>query len=193
MNTQAANIKGKCILVGVTGGIAACKAAALVSKLRQLEAEVRVVMTLSACRFVTPLTFETLSARPVITSLFDDRPSPSPEHIAIADAVDLAVVAPATANILAKMAGGIADDALSTTLLSIDVPVIVCPAMNDRMWRHPAVRANAATLAGRGVTFVGPDKGWLACGREGEGRMSDIDTIIEAIGQTAADLDARER
>ena len=177
------NVKDKTIIVGVTGGIAAYKTAGLVSKFRQRGADVIVVMTDSACRFVTPLTFETLSGRKAVTSLFDDRPSPEPGHIAIADAAELAVVAPATANILAKMATGIADDALSTTLVALDAPIIVCPAMNARMWRHPTIEQNIKTLRERGVTIVGPGEGWLACGEKGIGRMADVDEILEAIAQ----------
>lgn len=179
------SVKGKTILAGVTGGIAAYKVAGLVSQLRQEGAEVIVVMTDAACRFVTPLTFETLSGRAVVTDLFDNRPSAAPEHIAIADAVDLAVVAPATADIIGKMAGGIADDALSTALLSIDVPLVVCPAMNDRMWRHPAVRRNIDIIRERGASIVGPEEGWLACGRRGVGRMADAGDILDAVCRLA--------
>lgn len=178
-------IKGKTVLVGVSGGIAAYKAADLVSKLRQLGAEVVVVMTPAACRFVTPLTFQAVSGRRVITSLFDDRPAPVPDHIALADEVDLAVIAPATADLLAKMAVGIADDALTTTLVSIHVPVIVCPAMNEKMWDHATVQENIRKLRERGVVIVGPGKGWLACGREGVGRLAEVDEILEAVCKLA--------
>lgn len=178
-------VTGKTVLVGVAGGIAAYKAAWLVSRLRQLGACVQVVMTDAACRFVTPLTFETLSGRRVVTSLFENRPTPDPQHIAIAQAAQVAVVAPATANIIAKLAHGIADDALSTTLISTRAPIIVCPGMNDTMWANPAVQQNVQTLRDRGATIVGPGKGWLACGTEGIGRMAEPDEILEAVFEAA--------
>jgi len=175
------SLNGKTILVGVSAGIAAYKAADLVSKLRQGGAQVIVVMTPAACRFVTPLTFETLSGRPVLTNLFDERPSPTPDHVALADQADAAVVAPATADVLAKMAVGIADDALTTALVTFDGPVVVCPAMNTKMWQHPTVGQNLDTLRARGVRVVEPGSGWLACGTEGVGRLADIEQILAAI------------
>ena len=180
------SVSGKTILVGVSAGIAAYKAADLVSKLRQQGAQVIVVMTPAAAKFVTPLTFETLSGRAVVTSLFDDRPAPTPDHIAVADEADAAVVAPATADVLAKMAVGIADDALTTTLVAFDGPVIVCPAMNAKMWAHPTVGQNIQTLKERGVQIVGPASGWLACGYEGTGRLASVDDILAAASELFA-------
>jgi phosphopantothenoylcysteine decarboxylase/phosphopantothenate--cysteine ligase len=174
-------LKGREILVGVTGGIAAYKTAALVSRLVQAGAGTSVIMTEHAARFVGPLTFQTLTGRPVYTVMF-----PSPEvyradHISLADRADLVVVAPATANCLAKLAHGIADDLLSTALLAVEVPVLLAPAMNERMWDHPAVRANVELLRSRGVRMIGPDEGPLACGTTGKGRMAQPDAIFEEI------------
>lgn len=168
------------ILLGVTGSIAAYKAADLCSRLVRRGHGVTVAMTGHARSFVGELTFATLSGRAV---LHDGAFGGSyPRHVELADLADLAVVAPATANILAKMAGGIADDALSTVLLSLDCPVIVAPAMNVRMWRHPATVENVARLRVRGAVFVGPGEGRLACGAEGEGRMAEPAEIEEAVG-----------
>lgn len=172
---------GREILVGVTGGIAAYKAAALVSRLVGAGAAVTVVMTEAAKRFVAPLTFQTLSGRAVYSDLWAPPEAQGAGHISLSDRAELVVVAPATADILAKLAHGIADDLLSTFLLAIDVPLIVAPAMNVRMWNHPAVRANCETLRSRGVRLVGPAEGRLACGTVGEGRMAEPETIFADI------------
>ena len=171
-------LDGRKILLGVTGGIACYKAADLTSALVQHGAQVSVVMTENAQEFVTPLTFQALSGRRVYTDLFIDADAHSSEHIALTDWADMVVVAPATADIIGKYVAGIADDILSTLLLAADVPVLVAPAMNERMWRHPAVQDNVKTLKKRGVKFVGPEEGRLACGSRGKGRMSEPDTII---------------
>lgn len=168
------------IVLGVTGGIAAFKAAQLCSMLAR-EFPVQVVMTENACRFVTPLTFRTLSRRPVVTSLWVDDADWHPRHVELAAETALAVVAPATANCLAKIAGGIADDALSTFLAAYNGPVLLAPAMNPGMWQHPACRENVATLRRRGVNFVGPVSGHVACGPDGEGRMAEPEEIFAAI------------
>jgi phosphopantothenoylcysteine decarboxylase/phosphopantothenate--cysteine ligase len=173
-------LQGREILVGVTGGIAAYKTAHLVSRLVQKGAGVSVVMTEHATRFVGPLVFQTLTHRPVYTDLFAEGTYDA-DHIALADRAEAAVVAPATANAIGKLAGGIADDLLSTTLLALRVPVILAPAMNVAMWEHPAVRANVETLRRRGVRFVGPEEGRLACGIEGLGRMAEPETILAEI------------
>jgi len=173
-------LQGREILVGVTGGVAAYKTADLVSRLAQEGAAVSVVMTEHAQRFVGPLTFQALSRRPVYTDLFAEGAYDT-DHIALADRAEAAVVAPATANVIGKLAAGIADDLLSTVLLALRVPVILAPAMNSAMWNHPAVQANVETLRRRGVRFVGPEEGRLACGTEGLGRMAEPETILQAV------------
>ena len=147
-------LTGKKIVVGVTGGIAAYKACDLVSRLKKRGAQVRVVLTEHACQFVQPLTFETLSGNPAYTDSFDRKYEIG--HVALAKWADLLLIAPATANCMAKMACGIADDLLSTTCLAVRCPVLVAPAMNSAMWRNPATQANLALLRSRGVRFVGP-------------------------------------
>ncbi len=161
------------IALGVSGSIAAYKSAELVGKLTRAGAEVRVLMTANACRLVAPATFSTLSRHPVVDSLWDTGRW-QPEHVELAELADLLVIAPATANIIGKLAHGIADDALSTFALSFDGSVIIAPAMNPRMWAHPAVVENCAILRRRGVRIVGPEPGRVACGDlEGAGRMSE--------------------
>ncbi len=167
----------KLIALGVTGGIAAYKAAELCSLFFRSGFEVQVLMTENAARFVTPLTFRTLSRRPVVTSLWDVADW-RPEHVALADEAALLAVAPATANFLAKFAGGIADDALTTFAATFDGPVLLAPAMNPKMWAHPACRSNVEILAGRGVHFAGPENGRVACGEAGTGRMAAPETIF---------------
>jgi phosphopantothenoylcysteine decarboxylase/phosphopantothenate--cysteine ligase len=174
-------LSGYELLVCVTGGIAAYKTASLVSRLVQDGAGVTVAMTRSATRFVGPVTFRALTGRPVRTKMWGGAEANQMEHLAPADAADLIVVAPATANIIGKLAGGIADDLVSTLLLAADSPVIMAPAMNTRMWQHPAVQANAHRLVEWGIELVGPEDGWLACGLVGPGRMSDPDTIYNAV------------
>jgi len=171
-------LRGREILVGIAGGIAAYKTAMLVSRLVQAGAGASVIMTEHAMRFVGPLTFQTLTGRPVYTNLFESPEVYHTEHVALAERADLVVVAPATANLLAKLAHGIADDLLSTVLLAIGVPLLVAPAMNARMWTHPAVQANVETLRSRGVRFVGPEEGRLACGTVGPGRMAEPPEIL---------------
>ena len=175
------NFTGREIVLGVTGGIAAYKSAELVSRLRHLGANVHVIMTKNATEFVAPLTFQTLSANPVVTDTFQAPEYWNVEHVALAKRADIFVIAPATANIMAKMAAGIADDMLSTTVLATKAPVLLAPAMNTGMWTAEATRKNAETLAARGIHFVGPDSGMLACGDEGAGRMSEPEMIVEAI------------
>lgn len=172
---------GKTIVLGVTGGIACYKAAALCSKLTQAGAKVRVIMTVSATKFVAPLTFQTLSRHDVAIDTFDEKDSSVVSHIDLADSADLVVVAPATANMIAKMANGIADDMLSTTLLATEAPVLVAPAMNVHMYAHPAVVANMSLLRERGVAFVEPGEGQLACGYVGKGRLAEPEEIMAAI------------
>ncbi len=174
-------LAGKTILVGVTGGIAAYKAATLCSRLVGLGASVRVMMTEGATKFITPLTLQTLTRHPVATDVFDERDAAIVQHIDWADSADLAVVAPATANMLSKLANGLADDMLSTTLLATTAPLLIAPAMNVHMWEHPAVIDNVNKLASRGVVFVEPGTGQLACGYVGKGRLAEPDEIVDAI------------
>ena len=186
------DLTGRKIVLGVTGGIAAYKSAALVSRLRHAGAEVHVIMTENAAKFVAPLTFQTLSANPVVTDTFAAPEYWNVEHVALAKLADVFVIAPATANILAKMACGIADDMLSTTVLATKAPVLAAPAMNTGMWTAEATQKNIETLRARGVRFVGPGSGMLACGDEGAGRMSEPEEILEAIAgilQQQRDLD----
>jgi phosphopantothenoylcysteine decarboxylase/phosphopantothenate--cysteine ligase len=171
-------LSGKTILLGVTGGIAAYKSVEIVSRLRKSGAQVDIVMTKAAAEFVSPLTFRSLSLRPVYTEMFAEPKSWNVEHIALAEKADLALVAPATANIIAKMALGIADDFLSTVLLAVRKPIIVAPAMNHAMYHHPATQQNLETLQKRGVQVIGPARGFQACGTEGDGRMSEPGEII---------------
>ncbi len=168
------------VVLGVTGSIAAYKAAELTSRLVQAGLTVDVILTANAMRLVQPQTFFTLSRRPVITSLWET-PEWEPGHIALAERAGVLVVAPATANILAKLAHGIADDALSTYALSHRGAVIVAPAMNPGMWAHAAVQANCAVLRERGVRFVGPETGRVACGEPGTGRMAEVGVILAAV------------
>jgi phosphopantothenoylcysteine decarboxylase/phosphopantothenate--cysteine ligase len=186
----SSSLRGKSIVVGVTGGIAAYKAAALVSRLTQRGAVVRVIMTESATKFVAPLTFQTLSRNPVYTDTFDERDPAVVSHIDLADQADLFIVAPATANIIAKMAHGLADDMLSTTLLATTAPILVAPAMNVHMYDHPAVQENLRLLAGRGVRFVDPGTGQLACGYVGKGRLAEPEMIADVAEALLAEIGA---
>ena len=175
------DLTGRKIVLGVTGGIAAYKSAEIVSRLRHLGATVHVIMTQNATEFVAPLTFQTLSANQVVTDTFAAPEYWNVEHVALAKLAEVFVIAPATANILAKMANGIADDMLSTTVLATKAPVLAAPAMNTGMWTAEATKKNVETLKERGVRMIGPDSGILACGDEGAGRMSEPETIVEEI------------
>lgn len=174
-------LKGKKIVLGVTGGIAVYKAVDLVSRLRKQGAEVRVVMTDHAKEFVTPLTFKEISGNKVAVSMWESNQEFNVEHIALANWADVFIVAPATANIIAKMACGIADDLLSTTLLAAQAPIIVCPAMNTGMYNHPATQENLGKLQSRGVTIMPPAVGMLACGVSGPGRLPEPQQIVEFV------------
>lgn len=178
---MTSSLEGKNVVLGVTGGIAAYKACELTSRLRKAGAQVYVVMTHHACEFVSPLTFETLSNHPAVADTFQRPATWEVEHIALAKRADVFVIAPATANILAKMAHGIADDMLSTTVLATRAPVLVAPAMNTGMWENAATQENVETLRRRGVRFIGPEGGFLACGDSGAGRMSEPAAIFDAI------------
>ncbi len=172
-------LKDKNIVLGVTGGIAAYKACDLVSRLKKQGAGVRVVLTANAAKFVPPLTFETLSSNPVVTDTFE--PRKSLEHISLAKWANAFVIAPASANCLGKLANGIADDLLSTTALAMTAPLLIAPAMNANMWRHPATQANFRLLLERGAKAVGPMSGHLACGDDDVGRMAEPGQIVEAL------------
>ena len=172
-------LKDTNIVLGVTGGIAAYKACDLVSRLKKQGALVRVVLTANGAKFVPPLTFETLSSNPVVTDTFE--PRKSLEHISLAKWADAFVIAPASANCLAKLANGIADDLLSTTALAMTAPLLIAPAMNANMWRHPATQANFRLLLERGAKTVGPMSGHLACGDDDVGRMAEPEQIVEAL------------
>ncbi len=169
------------VVLGVTGSIAAHKAVDIASQLVKQQCCVRVVMTPDAQRFVTPLPFRTLSRNPVITDLFDEEGDWKPSHIEVADTADLLLIAPATAQTIAKLALGLAGDALDCIALALNpqAGVLVAPAMNGKMWLHPATQEHVATLKARGARFVGPDEGMLSCGYEGIGRLMSVDRIVE--------------
>lgn len=174
-------MSGMRILLGVTGGIAAYKAVDVLRRLREQDAEVRVVMTRNATRFVTPLTFSALSGIPVLTDEFAEGEWGSMGHISVTDGLDLALVIPATANIIGKMAAGIADDTLSTALMAAECPIIVAPAMNDRMYRNAVLQRNIAGLRMIGIQFIDPETGALACGTNGQGRLASPESILQAV------------
>jgi phosphopantothenoylcysteine decarboxylase/phosphopantothenate--cysteine ligase len=175
------------IALGVCGGVAAYKAAELVRRLQQEQLDVQVVMTDSAQQFVAPLTFAALTGQKVITKMFGDEAGERAnvesaiEHITVAQRIDLLVIAPATANVLAKLAHGVADDFLTTLYLATTAPVVVAPAMNVNMWEHAATQENLATLRARGVYVVDPDEGYLACGMTGAGRLAGVETIARTV------------
>lgn len=177
------------IVLGVTGSIAAHRAVDLASLLTKAGCAVHVVMTADAQRFVTPVPFQTLSRHPVVTDLYDVDEGWQPVHIRLADAADLLLIAPATANCLAKLAHGLADDALSCIALALrpEARVLLAPAMNGKMWLHPATQQNVALLKARGAEFIGPEEGLLACGYEGIGRLWPVEQIAaRALALTGA-------
>src|SRR2546429_8533979 len=169
----------KNVVLGVTGSIAAYKAAELASILSRREFDLHVVMTADALRFITALPFKTLSRHPVVTDLYDEEEGWKPTHVRLADEADLLLIAPATANTIAALALGIADDALSCIALALNpkAKILLAPAMNGKMWLHPATQQNVATLKARGVVFIGPEEGMLSCGYEGLGRLWDVEKI----------------
>jgi phosphopantothenoylcysteine decarboxylase/phosphopantothenate--cysteine ligase len=173
-------LAGRELILAVTGSIAAYKAAYLIRELRRAEAGVTVVMTSHAREFISPLTFRTLSGRPVLTDLFDPQEPAAVEHVALAERADLLVVAPATAHALARAALGLADDFLGTLLLAMRGPVLFAPAMDGGMWEHPAVRGHVETLRARGATVLEPGEGALASGLTGQGRFPEVADIVEA-------------
>ncbi|HXF07144.1 MAG TPA: bifunctional phosphopantothenoylcysteine decarboxylase/phosphopantothenate--cysteine ligase CoaBC [Candidatus Acidoferrales bacterium] len=179
------------ILLGVTGGIAAYKSAELVRRLRERGAEVQVVMTESATAFITPLTLQALSGRAVRTSLMDPQAEAAMSHIELARWADCILIAPASADFIARLAHGLADDLLSTVCLASEAPLVVAPAMNRVMWQHPATQANCAVLAARGVRLLGPAEGEQACGEVGAGRMLEPMALVEALNVPPPAVDLR--
>ncbi len=169
----------KNIVLGVTGSIAAYKAADLASQLTKQGCDVHVVLTADALRFITPLAFKTLSRHPVITDLYDEQDGWKPTHIELADEADLLLVAPATANTIAKLALGLANDSLSCIALALNpnAAVLIAPAMNGKMWLHAATQQNVSTLKARGAQFIGPEEGLLSCGYDGLGRLWPVDQV----------------
>src|SRR5579859_6625596 len=169
------------VVLGVTGSIAAHKAADLASLLTKAGCDTRAVLTADAQRFITPLPFKTLTRNPVVTDLYDEEEGWQPAHVRLADEADLLLIAPATANIIAKMANGIADDALSCIALALNpkAKILIAPAMNGKMWLHPATQANVKLLKSRGAEFIGPEEGLLSCGYEGLGRLWPVERVAE--------------
>ena len=174
-------MSGKRILLGVTGSIAAYKAADILRRLQEKGAEVRVVMTKNASRFVSPLTFEALTGLPALVDEFGEGERGRIGHIACTDNIDLCLVAPATANIIGKVASGIADDTLTSTIMALGCPLVMAPAMNDRMYRNPVLQKNILTLKSHGVVFIEPETGHLACGATGQGRLAETDRIVQEV------------
>jgi phosphopantothenoylcysteine decarboxylase len=175
----------KKIVLGVTGSIAAHKAADLTSLLQKSGYQVNVVMTADAQRFITPLPFKTLSRQPVTTDVYDEEEGWQPAHIRLADEADLMLIAPATANVIAKLANGLTDDALTCIALALNpqARLLIAPAMNGKMWQHAATQHNVQLLKSRGTEFIGPDEGMLSCGYEGLGRLWPVEKIAARIGE----------
>ncbi len=177
----------KHVLLGVTGSIAAYKSADLASQLVKAGCKVTCIMTKGAQQFITPLTLQTLSKQPVVTDLFDEKESWRPTHIQLADSADLLLIAPASADVIAALAHGFTSEALTAIALATRAPICIAPAMNGKMWLHPATQDNVKLLQSRGCTFVGPDEGMLACGYEGIGRLWPVEGILkhalEILGQ----------
>ncbi len=184
---KVSSFKGRRVLVGVCGGIAAYKTCHVVSALAQQGAEVTVAMTEAATRFVTPLTFQALSGRPVFTSQWDQFEQADPQHIRLANDLDVVLVAPCTMNTAARLVAGFADDAVTAILAAVDrtsVPVLLAPSMNAEMWNQPATRRNLTALAADGFNVIEPDEGWQACRRAGPGRLPEPGELLEHIGRS---------
>ena len=180
-------LKDKTVVLGITGGIAAYKAADLASKLTQAGAKVETVMTEAAMEFITPLTLRNITRRPVVTDMFEMASEYSEEHIALAEAADVVIVAPATANTIAKLAAGMADDMLGCVVLATEAPILIAPAMNDVMYANAVTQENIEKLKARGFTFIDPEYGRLASGKTGKGRLAATETIINSIEQAAGE------
>ncbi len=177
MEESQSSTRKKCVVVGVTGSIAAYKSAELTSLLYKQGHEIFVVMTRDATEFITPLTLQTLSKNPVMTSFYDEKENWRPGHIQLADRADLLLIAPATAHIIAELANGLAGHPLAAIALATRAQMLIAPAMNGKMWEHPATQDNVLKLRERGVEFIGPEEGMLACGYEGAGRLWKVDDI----------------
>ena len=173
------NPKSPFVVVGVTASIAAYKAADLVSKLVKRGCDVHVVLTEHACEFIAPLTFQTLSRNPVVTGVANAQRDWKPGHIDLADRADLLLIAPATANVIAELAHGLANRPLTEIALATLAPILIAPAMNGKMWKHAATQHNVELLKSRNAAFIGPEEGLLACGYEGIGRLWNVDHIVE--------------
>ena len=187
-------LSNKTVVLGVTGSIAAYKAAEIASQLTQLGAKVHVIMTEEAIQFISPVTFRAITGRPVVTEMFDLASEFSIEHVSLANAADIVVIAPITANVVAKLAAGIADDMLCCTVLATRAPVVVAPAMETNMYTNPVTQGNLSKLKARDFVIVGPATGWLASGKEGLGRLADVNYIISAVYRvlrTGEDLTGR--
>lgn len=176
------------IILGISGSIAAYKAADLASQLVKAGHEIHVIMTRAACEFITPLTLQTLTRQPVLVSLEDEKQAWKPGHIELADQADLMLIAPATASVIGELANGLAPDPLTSTYLALprSTPVLLAPAMNGKMWLHPATQRNVARLREDGVHFIEPASGDLACGYQGIGRLAELSDILEAVNRFAA-------
>jgi phosphopantothenoylcysteine decarboxylase/phosphopantothenate--cysteine ligase len=193
-NDSTDTFKDVSIIVGVSGSIAAYKAADLVSKLKQAGADVHVVMTRSAKELVGPMTFHSLSMNPVLTDLFPEGGSDKPYHIDLVDRADLMLIAPATANVIGKLSAGIGDEILSTTALAAyDMPIIFAPAMNVRMYQNPLVQRNIRNLEDAGFIQIEPEEGYLACGYTGKGRMAEVESILAVVEETISGSRGVER
>ncbi len=184
-------LAGKNILLGVTGGIAAYQAVDLVGMLRARLADVHVIMTKAAAEFITPLTLQTVSLHPVTVEMFDSAYHPSIEHITLGRMADIVVVAPATGNFIGKVANGIADDMLTTTIMAVKAPVVICPAMNENMWLNQIVQENVNKLKRLGYHFVDPEYGEMACGGEGWGRLANPAKIVAVVMGLSDTLDSK--
>ncbi|MGI5935681.1 MAG: bifunctional phosphopantothenoylcysteine decarboxylase/phosphopantothenate--cysteine ligase CoaBC [Oscillospiraceae bacterium] len=184
-------LSGKNIVLGVSGGIAAYKAADIINRLRALGANVDVIMTKNALEFITPLTLASLSKNRVVTDMFEPPVSWEIEHISLARKADLFLIAPATANVIGKIANGIADDMLTTTVMATKAPVVIAPAMNDYMYENPIVQENISRLQKFGYKFVEPDEGYLACGTTGKGKLAKPEAIVEFVASVLTETDKK--
>ncbi len=194
MAKKKARLKGLNILLGVTGGIAAYKAVDLASKLTAAGANVNTIMTQNACELIRPKSFEAVTGRAVFTSMWNGPEEFKIGHIDLAEQADVVVIAPATANIIAKIANGVCDDLLSTTACACwNKPFIIAPAMNDKMWNNPAVQWNVKAVKEMGLEVIGPGKGRLACGSQGMGRMAEAEEILQAIEKIAAKSNKKKK
>lgn len=184
LSDLATSVKGRRIVIGVTGGIAAYKTCTVVSRLAQAGAQVTVLMTENATKFVTPLTFQALSANPVYTSAWEHVESKDPQHVSLARDAALVLIAPCTMDCMAKLAHGMTDDIVALVLSATDrrkTPVLLAPSMNDAMWNQPSTQRNLQTLIADGFEIVGPGEGWQACRTNGTGRMSEPEVLLEAV------------